>query len=120
MQLSRTAAVAVAASACLAAIAPAGAALAAADDDRLRTRQEAARYDTMLVKLENANVPIFQARTVHCPSGMRVIGGGAEAHGAGAVLVASHPTEDLRGWVGRGRQDGYDTVGISVYAICAR
>mgnify|MGYP006976769169 CR=1 FL=1 len=121
MQLSRVAAAAaVAASACLSAVAPASTALADADSDRPRVQQEAARYDTVLVKLENANVPIFQPRTVYCPSGMRAIAGGAEAHGARAILVASHPTDDQRGWVGRGRQDGYDTVGISVYVICAR
>ncbi|MEU0674598.1 hypothetical protein ABZ330_17230 [Streptomyces sp. NPDC006172] len=72
-----------------------------------------------IVKLPNANVPNFQRRTVYCPAGKIVVGGGAEAQGNGAILVGSFPTDDGRGWIGLGRQDGYSTVGISVYAICA-
>ncbi|GAA4689116.1 hypothetical protein GCM10023347_51240 [Streptomyces chumphonensis] len=73
-----------------------------------------------IVKLPNANVPNFQRRTVHCPSGKVAIGGGAEAQGNDAILVGSFPTDDGRGWVGLGRQNRYGDVGISVYAICAR
>ncbi|MET7680691.1 hypothetical protein [Streptomyces sp. NPDC005423] len=72
-----------------------------------------------IVQLPNANVPNFQRRTLYCPSGKRVIGGGAEAQGNGAVLVGSFPTPSGNGWIGLGRQDGYSSVGISVYAICA-
>jgi hypothetical protein len=72
-----------------------------------------------IVRLPNANVPNFQRRTVYCPAGKRVIGGGAEARGNRAILVGSFPTDDGRGWIGLGRQDGYSTVGISVFAICA-
>ncbi|MEU0076081.1 hypothetical protein ABZ027_42160 [Streptomyces sp. NPDC006332] len=72
-----------------------------------------------IVQLPNANVPNFQRRTLYCPSGKRVIGGGAEAQGNGAVLVGSFPTPDGTGWIALGRQDGYSSVGISVYAICA-
>jgi hypothetical protein len=72
-----------------------------------------------VVKLPNANVPNFQRRTVYCPSGKVVLGGGAEAQGNDAILVGSFPTEDGRGWIGLGRQNGYSSVGISVYAICA-
>ncbi|WP_432071593.1 hypothetical protein [Streptomyces wuyuanensis] len=72
-----------------------------------------------IVKLPNANVPNFQRRTVFCPTGKKVIAGGAEAQGNGAVLVGSVPTDDGRGWIGLGRQDGYSSVGVSVYAICA-
>ncbi|WP_405623510.1 hypothetical protein [Streptomyces sp. NBC_00076] len=72
-----------------------------------------------IVTLPNANVPNFQRRTLSCPAGKRVIGGGAEAQGNGAVLVGSFPTPDGKAWVGIGRQDGYTSVGISVYAICA-
>jgi hypothetical protein len=72
-----------------------------------------------IVKLPNANVPNFQRRTVYCPEGKRVIGGGAEAQGNGAVLVGSFPTDSGTGWIALGRQDGFSTVGISVYAICA-
>jgi len=73
-----------------------------------------------IVQLPNANVPNFQRRTVYCPAGKKVIGGGAEAQGNGAVLVGSFPTPDGTGWIGLGRQDGASTVGISVYAICAK
>ncbi|MCF3131489.1 MULTISPECIES: hypothetical protein [Streptomyces] len=72
-----------------------------------------------IVTLPNANVPNFQRRTVYCPSGKRAIGGGAEAQGNGAVLVGTFPTPDGAGWIALGRQDGYSSVGISVYAICA-
>ncbi|MFE3269233.1 hypothetical protein [Streptomyces sp. NPDC059215] len=72
-----------------------------------------------IVQLPNAGVPNFQRRTLYCPAGKKVIGGGAEAQGNGAVLVGSFPTPDGTGWIALGRQDGYSTVGISVYAICA-
>jgi len=72
-----------------------------------------------IVQLPNATVPNFQRRTVYCPAGKRVIGGGGEAQGNGAVLVGSFPTPDGTGWIALGRQDGYSSVGISVYAICA-
>ncbi|GHH70203.1 hypothetical protein GCM10017673_21690 [Streptosporangium violaceochromogenes] len=72
-----------------------------------------------IVKLPNANVPNFTRRTVRCPSGKRAVGGGAEAQGNGAILVGSFPTDDGTGWIGIGRQIGYNDVGISVYAICA-
>ncbi|MFC4015073.1 hypothetical protein ACFOY2_48215 [Nonomuraea purpurea] len=72
-----------------------------------------------LVTLPNANVPNFQRRTLYCPGTKRVLGGGAEARGNRAILVGSFPTDDGRGWIGIGRQDGYNDVGISVFAICA-
>ncbi|MFE9428471.1 hypothetical protein ACFYNO_36620 [Kitasatospora sp. NPDC006697] len=72
-----------------------------------------------LVSLGNANVPDFQRRTVHCPAGKKAIGGGGEARGNEAILVGSFPTDDGDGWVALGRQPGYSTVGISVFAICA-
>jgi hypothetical protein len=72
-----------------------------------------------LVTLSNANVPNFQRRTLYCPGSKRVLGGGAEARGNGAILVGSFPTDDARGWIGIGRQIGYNDVGISVFAICA-
>jgi hypothetical protein len=72
-----------------------------------------------LVTLPNANVPNFQRRTLYCPGSKKVLGGGAEARGNGAILVGSFPTDDGRGWIGIGRQIGYNDVGISVFAICA-
>ncbi|MEV8631917.1 hypothetical protein AB0395_09690 [Streptosporangium sp. NPDC051023] len=72
-----------------------------------------------LVKLPNANVPNFTRRTVRCPAGKHAVGGGAEAQGNKAILVGSFPTDDGTGWIGLGRQDGYNDVGISVYVICA-
>lgn len=119
MQLRRVAAAAaVAAGACLAAVAPASAALA--DTGVQTTTYPGVRGDYVLLTLENANVPNFQRRTLYCPAGWRVVGGGAEAQGNNAILVGSFPTEDRRGWIGLGRQPGFSTVGISVYAICAR
>ncbi|WP_246491830.1 hypothetical protein [Actinomadura alba] len=81
--------------------------------------QRAAFDGYQLVKLPNANVPAFTRRTVWCPNGKRAIGGGGEAQGNGAILVGSFPTNDGRGWIALGRQDGHNTVGISVYAVCA-
>ena|SRR5437868_2308373 len=72
-----------------------------------------------LVTLPNANVPNFQRRTLFCPGTKRVLGGGGEARGNGAILVGSFPTDDARGWIVLGRQIGYNDVGISVFAICA-
>lgn len=72
-----------------------------------------------VVTLPNENVPNFQRRTVYCPPGKKVIGGGAEARGNTAILVGSFPTDDARGWIGLGRQTSADNVGISVFAICA-
>ncbi|MDH2390912.1 hypothetical protein QCN29_19370 [Streptomyces sp. HNM0663] len=72
-----------------------------------------------VVRLPNANVPNFQRRTVYCPAGKVVLGGGAEARGNDAILVGSFPTDDNRGWIGLGRQNAYSSVGISVFAICA-
>ncbi|MEU2718818.1 hypothetical protein [Streptomyces sp. NPDC007205] len=78
-----------------------------------------ALHGYQIVRLPNANVLNFQRRTVSCPAGKRVVGGGAQARGKSAILVGSFPTKDGTGWIGLGRQDGYSTVGISVYAICA-
>ncbi|GAA3107688.1 hypothetical protein [Streptosporangium carneum] len=72
-----------------------------------------------IVKLPNANVPNFTRRVVKCPAGKRAVGGGAEAQGNDAILVGSFPTDDGTGWIGLGRQNDYQDVGISVYAICA-
>ncbi|MDN3261951.1 hypothetical protein QWJ26_19485 [Streptomyces sp. CSDS2] len=44
-----------------------------------------------IVRLSNPDVPNFQRRTVRCPSGKIVIGGGAEAQGNDAILVGSFP-----------------------------
>jgi hypothetical protein len=82
-------------------------------------RQSALPAGYQLVTLPNANVPNFQRRTLICPGSKRVLGGGAEARGNRAILVGSFPTDDGRGWIGIGRQDGYNDVGISVFAICA-
>lgn len=80
----------------------------------------AARLDGyQIVVLPNANVGNFTRRTVYCPSGKHVIGGGGEAQGNDATLVGSFPAPDDRGWIALGRQDRYNSIGISVYAICA-
>lgn len=85
-----------------------------------KTAKTAAAVDGyQIVTLPNANVANFQRRTVYCPAGKRVIGGGGEAQGNGAVLVGSFPTGDGSGWIALGRQIGFSGVGISVYAICA-
>ncbi|MFE2408225.1 hypothetical protein ACFXDE_07780 [Kitasatospora sp. NPDC059408] len=73
-----------------------------------------------LVRLDNANVPSFQRRTVSCPAGEKALGGGAEARGDEAVLVGSFPADDGSGWIGLGRRPGAGDVGISVFVICAK
>ncbi|MEV5412332.1 hypothetical protein AB0K60_26310 [Thermopolyspora sp. NPDC052614] len=120
MQPVRIAAVAATVvTACLTSVVPASAASAT---ETIPSAGQAPRptTDFVLVTLPNANVPNFQRRTVHCPTGMKVVGGGAEARGVNAILVGSFPTDDQRGWIGIGRQPGYNDVGISVFAICAR
>jgi hypothetical protein len=112
MKLNRAAFTALAALAtCLVPAAPATAAVTSA--------AAALPPGYQLVTLANANVRNFERRTLYCPGSKRVLGGGAEARGNGAILVGSFPTDDGRGWIGIGRQIGYDTVGISVFAICA-
>ncbi|WP_206681413.1 hypothetical protein [Actinomadura sp. J1-007] len=84
-----------------------------------RPRAAALPPGWQLVTLPNANVPNFQRRVLYCPGSKRVLGGGGEARGNGAVLVGSFPTDDGRGWIVLGRQIGYSDVGISAFAICA-
>ncbi|HLU74565.1 MAG TPA: hypothetical protein VKZ82_20465 [Nonomuraea sp.] len=103
----------------LAACACVSAATAATTTTEAAAQQSALPPGWQLVKLPNANVPNFQRRTLYCPGGKKVLGGGAEARGNRAILVGSFPTDDGRGWIGLGRQDGYNDVGISVFAICA-
>ncbi|MFG1611780.1 hypothetical protein [Nonomuraea wenchangensis] len=105
-----------AAGACVATVAVASTSTASAATE---TRKSALPPGYQLVTLPNANVPNFQRRTLYCPGSKRVLGGGAEARGNGAILVGSFPTDDGRGWIGIGRQIGYNDVGISVFAICA-
>ncbi|WP_049575631.1 hypothetical protein [Nonomuraea sp. SBT364] len=116
MKLNRVALAGLAALAtttCLAAATPATANVTAA-----ASTASALPPGYQLVTLPNANVPNFQRRTLYCPGSKRVVGGGAEAQGNGAILVGSFPTNDGRGWIGIGRQIGYNDVGISVFAIC--
>ncbi|MCW2945358.1 MAG: hypothetical protein JWR24_2075 [Actinoallomurus sp.] len=97
-----------------------GTGLAAQADTKPATHMKLAGSDGyQIVTLPNANVGNFTRRTVYCPSGKRVVGGGGEAQGNDAILVGSFPTPDGRGWIALGRQNNYSTVGISVYAICA-
>ncbi|RBQ15039.1 hypothetical protein DP939_37180 [Spongiactinospora rosea] len=123
MKLNRTTRVALAlAAACVASAVPASAFAATSAPAAPEIQQAApaalpAGYQ--IVTLPNANVPNFQRRTLYCPGTKKVLGGGAEAQGNGAILVGSFPTPDGRGWIGLGRQIGYNDVGISVYAICA-
>ncbi|MEV0232299.1 hypothetical protein [Nonomuraea sp. NPDC050786] len=104
----------------LAATAGLGTAVAAANTETVHSVQaKAVPPGYQLVTLPNANVPNFQRRTLMCPGSKHVLGGGAEARGNRAILVGSFPTDDGRGWIALGRQDGYSDVGISVFAICA-
>ncbi|WP_330351641.1 hypothetical protein [Streptomyces sp. NBC_00582] len=83
------------------------------------THAEGGRSTSSVVAFTKSGQVLFQRRTVYCPPGKKVIGGGAEAQGNGAILVGGFPTPDSTGWIALGRQDGYASVGISVYAICA-
>ncbi len=92
---------------------------AAGDGSQSRLVSPQAVTGYQIVRLDNANVRNFERRYVYCPEDKRAIGGGAEAQGNNSVLNGSFPTEDGRGWIGIGHQPGYDSVGISVYAVCA-
>ncbi len=96
-----------------------GAGATALADAGPQTTSRAVVDGYQVVTLPNANVPNFTRRTVYCPTGKRAVGGGGEAQGNDAVLVGSFPTPDGTGWIALGRQNYYNTVGISVYAICA-
>ncbi|KAB8180568.1 MULTISPECIES: hypothetical protein [Microbispora] len=96
-----------------------GAGATALADAGPQTTSRAVVDGYQVVTLPNANVPNFTRRTVYCPAGKRAVGGGGEAQGNDAVLVGSFPTADGTGWIALGRQNYYNTVGISVYAICA-
>ncbi|NDU74089.1 hypothetical protein GWI34_15800 [Actinomadura sp. DSM 109109] len=112
-------AAALAAAALATGLATAGVASAQAPSRPASARAAALPPGYQIVALPNANVPNFQRRVVYCPGSKRVLGGGGEARGNGAILVGSFPTEDGRGWIALGRQIGYNDVGISVFAICA-
>jgi hypothetical protein len=117
MKLNRAALTALTAAAtCLAAATPATATVTSAT---AVAGAAALPSGYQLVTLPNLNVPNCQRRTLNCPGSKRVVGGGAEARGNCAILVGSFPTDDGRGWIGIGRQIGYNDVGISVFAICA-
>ncbi|WP_141583168.1 hypothetical protein [Actinomadura sp. WMMA1423] len=115
----KTTALALAATAAVTGLATAGAASAQSPSRPAAHRAAALPPGYQLVTLPNANVPNFQRRTLLCPGGKRVLGGGGEARGNGAILVGSFPTDDARGWIVLGRQTGFSDVGISVFAICA-
>lgn len=101
-------------------LATAGAAYASSPQTHLRApAHRAVPSGWQIVTLPNSNVPNFQRRTVYCPGGKHVLGGGGEAQGNDATLVGSFPTPDGQGWIALGRQSAYSSVGISVYAICA-
>lgn len=122
MPSMRTTALALAATAaatCLATTGAASAQSASAPAKPAAPKAAALPPGWQLVTLPNANVPNFQRRVLYCPGSKRVLGGGGEARGNGAVLVGSFPTDDGRGWIVLGRQIGYNDVGISVFAICA-
>ncbi|SDH28333.1 hypothetical protein SAMN05421505_113143 [Sinosporangium album] len=121
MQLTRATLAVIAVGAFLATTGPASATPATSADRHspAADRMSAAPPGYQIVTLPNANVPNFQRRTVYCPGSKRVLGGGAEARGSSAILVGSFPTSDGRGWIGLGRQQNADNVGISVFAICA-
>ncbi|MEU8345192.1 hypothetical protein SAMN05443665_1009166 [Actinomadura meyerae] len=122
MPSRKTAAVALAMATTASCLALAGAASAESTQTPVKPaapRAAALPPGYQIVTLPNANVPNFQRRTVYCPGGKHVLGGGGEAQGNGAILVGSFPTPDGRGWIALGRQIGYNDVGISVYAICA-
>ncbi|MFI7355938.1 hypothetical protein ACIBTP_18560 [Streptomyces avidinii] len=71
-----------------------------------------------IVHLPNAAVPNGQIRSVRCPAGKKVVGGGVNLQGNRPSVVDSNPFSDGSGWSGSGRQDGFDTIGVSVTAIC--
>ncbi len=72
-----------------------------------------------IVSTVNKDTPGYTQLSVSCPTGKSVIGGGAEALGAAAVLVASKPNASATGWTAVGDHPGFPNVGLSVYAICA-
>ena len=62
----------------------------------------------------------FTQLAVYCPPGKKAIGGGAEALGVNSILNRTTPTPLGDGWIAVGHQPGYTSVGLNVFAICAR
>jgi hypothetical protein len=73
-----------------------------------------------IVAVPTATVANNTQRTAECPRGKRVTGGGANATGTTPILLGSFPTPDGRGWIGVGRSETTATVGIAVWAVCAK
>jgi hypothetical protein len=71
------------------------------------------------------NAPVVE-RTVYCPAGGKVTGGGARVNderavGQDAALQATYPTHNGDGWVGAAIPgSGAGGVTITVYAICTK
>ena len=72
-----------------------------------------------LVTLPNADVPNFQRRTLVCPRAKTPSAAAAKPRATARSSSAASPLPDGAGWIALGRQDCYNSVGISVYAICA-
>ncbi len=83
-----------------------------------------------IVSRTTNSIGAFTRFAVTCPSGKRVIGGGAEALGPQAILVGSFPNGQSQ-WIAIGRQAtvshpafsspslGSSSSGLRVFAICA-
>jgi phosphohistidine phosphatase SixA len=70
------------------------------------------------VSVVNQNTKDFTRLTVACPSGKKLIGGGAEALGGASILNGGFPV-DATTWAAVGHQPGVGNLGLSAYGICA-
>jgi hypothetical protein len=70
-----------------------------------------------IVSLAPAAVANLTPRTVSCPPGKKVLGGGARIQGSGS-LAGSFPTQDGTGWTALATSSGATTP-FDVFAVCA-
>jgi len=83
----------------------------------------ASELQTVSAASVNNNVGGLKEVTVSCPSGKKVVGGGAQIQSSpgGAYISKSQPTSDLSGWTAQGyaSASGY-FWGVVAYAVCAK
>jgi hypothetical protein len=103
-----------------------GSGFAAVDAGAAKAEDGDPRYDArgfsnwQIVRLESDRVNNFVQRTVYCPDGKKVLGGGANASGVNPILLGSFPNSDGTGWSGVGRSSTASDVNIAVWAVCAK
>jgi hypothetical protein len=78
------------------------------------------RWPVRVVARLRSSYPNFTRLQAVCPPRWTLTGGGAEALGNNSVLNTSIPNDTRTGWIAVADQPGYNSVGLHVFAVCAR